>query len=206
MVSMNNNTPDTEDLNYSQEEYSVDSPKSRLKIDGLFRPAGPRVGGLAQPRKLNDATFTGYEDIIVKSPLIRLNIEDLDDILDGGIDYYGDDGNTVSNKPPGVDGFGMKVVSLGLISRSQELTCKATGKLYRRIWNGNTYTPWSASYTTENKPAPEDISGGLKVAGISKAVDDKYINKVPMTLQVLKIPKDILDTHPPDNDEITEYP
>lgn len=200
MVNMNNTPAVENDSDYGQEEYSVDSPRSRAKVEDSIRPVGPRVGGLAQPRKLNDATFSGYEDITVKSPLIRLNIEDLNDILDGGVDYYGDEGNTVSNKPPGVDAFGMKVVSLGLISRSQELTCKATGKLFRRIWNGNTYTPWSASYTTENKPTPEDISGGLKVAGVARTVDDKYINKVPMASQELKEPEAYGELSKPDPD------
>lgn len=190
MVSMNNIQNMTEEQPTYIEEYSIDSPRTKARAADKTRPEGPRVAGLAQPRKLNDALFSGYEDITVKAPLIRLNIEDLNDILNGGIDYYADEGNTVSNKPPGVDAFGMRVVSLGLISRSQELTCKLTGKLFRRIWNGNTYTQWSASYTTENKPKPEDISGGLKLAGVAKTIDDTHINKIPMSILELNYPED----------------
>lgn len=58
--------------------------------------------------------------------------------------YYAGGGNTVSNKPSGVDAFGLWVLRTAIGWYTQELYAanSSTNKMFIRTWNGSGWTAW----------------------------------------------------------------
>ena len=74
-----------------------------------------------------------------------------------GVNFYSGAGrNTCTNKPSGVDNFGMFVFQTAGGWWTQMLY-GSDDDLYTRRWNGTNWSSWSKVYTTTNKPTASDI-------------------------------------------------
>lgn len=122
---------------------------------------GPKVVGLAFPRKLNDTKFSGYGDIIINLPHIKLNVGDLNSIKDVNANYEADYDNTVTNKPSGVKAFKMNVCNVGNGYLIQKLFDRGSGRDYTRMFDGNTWGNWWYAYGTN---APQSIPSTIENA------------------------------------------
>lgn len=109
---------------------------------------------LANSRSINGIGFDGSKDITIKAdPLqTKLTSENLDSILSEG-EYWADSSNTCTNKPSGVNAFGLKVYHTG--SYAQIITAD-NGSIYTRTASssdGTTWNTWTPIYTGTN-PSP----------------------------------------------------
>lgn len=87
---------------------------------------------------------------------IALTNQSLNDYHNGVNFYYGAGGNTCTNKPPGVDNFGMFVFqSAG--GWWTQILYGSDDDMYTRRYGGSTWTAWSKIYSTTNKPTASDI-------------------------------------------------
>ena len=85
-----------------------------------------------------------------------LTNQNLNDYHSGVNFYSGAGGNTCTNKPSGVDNFGMFVFQTAGGWWTQMLY-GSDDDLYTRRWNGTNWSSWSKVYTTTNKPTASDI-------------------------------------------------
>lgn len=141
------------------ENFKETSVKSSRSVrTGLIQP---RVSGLAIPRKINDIEFSGYGDIIVKTPLVQLTMEDLDTIIEPGIDYWADETNGCVHKPTGVEGFGLKVIKITEESVRQDLVEDNNKKKWSRIKDSEGWTEWEYAFTSA---IPQEIPAVVDTA------------------------------------------
>lgn len=108
---------------------------------------------LQTARKINTVSFDGSADITItanptQNPL-SLNA-DLNTIKTYG-EYYCSVKNTITNKPTGVDSFGLKVFKTSDAYLRQELSPNLPGTLvkYNRVWNGSAWSKWELQATDE---------------------------------------------------------
>ena len=87
---------------------------------------------------------------------IALTNQDLNDYTSGVNFYYGAGSNTVTNKPSGIDNFGMFTFQTAGGWFTQILY-GSDDKIYTRRYSGSTWSSWSAIYSTVNKPTPSAI-------------------------------------------------
>ena len=85
-----------------------------------------------------------------------LTNQNLNDYHSGVNFYSGAGGNTCTNKPSGVNNFGMFVFRTADGWWTQMLY-GSDDDLYTRRWNGTNWSSWSKVYTTTNKPTASDI-------------------------------------------------
>ena len=78
-----------------------------------------------------------------------LTNQSLNDYKDAGKWYNAGGGNSVTNKPSGVDGFEMYVGVNGSVYRYQKLISDS-GLIYFRQWNNSTWGSWKRWYTDAN--------------------------------------------------------
>lgn len=87
----------------------------------------------------------------------RLNQgDDLNDCKDDAAFYYSGGGNTVKNKPSGVEYFGMFVMRSADGYRTQILH-GSDNVIYTRYWNASSWSSWVHYYSSANKPTPSGI-------------------------------------------------
>ena len=86
----------------------------------------------------------------------NLTNQNLNDYYSGVNFYYGAGGNTCTNKPSGVENFGMFVFQTAGGWWTQMLY-GSDEDIYTRRWNGSNWSSWSKVYTTTNKPTASDI-------------------------------------------------
>ena len=87
---------------------------------------------------------------------ISLIDKNLNDYHSGVNFYYGAGGNNCTNKPSGVDNFGMFVFqSAG--GWWTQLLYGSDNHLYMRCWNGASWTSWVEIYSSNNKPTASEI-------------------------------------------------
>lgn len=157
--------------------------ESRTNTDSTIieRPQGPRVAGLAEPRFLNDASFSGYGNATIRPPVVKLVGQNLNTVNDHGMTYYADDDNDCTNKPPGVGAFGMNIIPVGDNNIIQILADKSTGKIYMRESDGSSFDRWSRVYTAKHKPTPIDIGAVFASKIYAREIDDSHVPKPNIT-------------------------
>lgn len=79
----------------------------------------------------------------------QLTNQDLDDYLDEGKWYYAGGGNSVTNKPSGVDAFELYVGRNAIGYRYQKLIT-LDGKIWFRYYNSTAWQNWIRWYTDQN--------------------------------------------------------
>lgn len=90
---------------------------------------------------------------------VQLTNENLNDYATGQLGtYYAADGNTCTNKPSGVDGFGMMVIRSNTGHATQILYCNGTQ--YIRNYDGSAWGTWSTAETSDHKHDAADITSG----------------------------------------------
>ena len=81
---------------------------------------------------------------------------DLNDYRTEGTFYYGGGGNGCSNKPSGVDAFGM-VVMRSASGYYTQLLHSIDDEWFFRQYGGGTWTTWNRLYSTNSKPTPSEL-------------------------------------------------
>lgn len=125
--------------------------------------------------------FNGY-DIYHKGNLKNLNPtenvlsgDDLNDIKTTGF-YYAGGSNKVTNKPSGVDAFGLLVMRSADGYYAQILYSANTSarKIFTRQYSASAWSTWVPVYSADNKPTASDVGAYSKAETYSKAeVDNK---------------------------------
>ena len=103
---------------------------------------------------------------------ISLTNQDLNDYHSGVNFYYGSGGNTCTNKPNGIDNFGMFVFQSAGGWYTQMLY-GSDDDLYMRRWVNDSWTSWSKVYTTTNKPTASEIG-----AAASNHTHSQYVENL----------------------------
>lgn len=127
----------------------------------------PAKGGAADTaerfktaRTINDVAFDGSKNITVEAnnPIKVLTNESLNNIKTFG-DYYAAGGNTVTNKPNGVQHFGLRVLRVASGYIGQELD--VSGRKWSREFDGssNSWSGWVEFFTEGHKPTWGDVTG-----------------------------------------------
>ena len=92
--------------------------------------------------------------------------EDLNNITKIGV-YHSGGSNSVSNKPVGVDAFGLQILKSASGWTTQILYASNNQeRVYIRYGSGSGFSEWNELYTTNRKPSPSDI-GALPTTGIT---------------------------------------
>ena len=87
---------------------------------------------------------------------IALTNQNLNDYHSGVNFYYAAGGNSCTNKPSGIDNFGMFVFqSAG--GWWTQILYGSDDDIYTRRWVSDTWTSWNKLYTTTNKPTASEI-------------------------------------------------
>lgn len=90
---------------------------------------------------------------------VQLTNENLNDYATSQLGtYYAADGNTCTNKPSDVDGFGMMVIRSNTGHATQILYCNGTQ--YIRNYDGSAWGTWSTAETSDHKHDAADITSG----------------------------------------------
>ena len=115
---------------------------------------------LATARTINGVNFDGTGSITVTANPTpnQLTNQKLNDTTTPGF-YYGGGENTVTNKPDGVDAFGM-IVMKNAAGYTEQILIDTDQKIYIRVYNASTWSNWSTLYTTLNKPSKSDVGLG----------------------------------------------
>lgn len=126
---------------------------------------------LTTARTINGVAFDGTKNIEIQNNYSKqLSSEDLNTVLSLG-NYHGAGGNTVINKPSGVEHFGMTnfKVAGGYIT---QLLYGSDNKLYYRLYNGTSFSNWFDLYSDTNKPTKSDVGLGNvdNTADVNKSV------------------------------------
>ena len=135
---------------------------------------------LATARAINGVNFDGSGNItITANPTAnQLTNQKLNDIITPGF-YYAAGGNTVTNKPDGVDPFGM-IVMKNAGSYAEQVLIDENQKIYIRMHIGSTWSNWSTLYTTLSKPSKADVGLG-SVENKSSATIRSELTKANVT-------------------------
>lgn len=115
---------------------------------------------LQTARTINGVGFNGSANITVKANPTEnaLTNEDLNNIKTQNAFYYAAGGNTVTNKPSGVEHFGLIVMHSAAGWYQQILVVGQT--YYVRCYNASTWSSWDKLYSVANKPSKSDIGLG----------------------------------------------
>lgn len=148
-TQLNGKAPTTHTHNYAGSSSAGGSANSAVKLQ--------------TSRKINGVSFDGSKDInIPTNYFVQLTDEDLDEYLTLG-ECYGAGGNSVTNKPSGVEWFYLKVFKSASGYTGQSLYSE--GIWYSRYYNGTDWTDWSELYSSTNKPSPADIGAAAASHG-----------------------------------------
>ena len=118
---------------------------------------------------------------------IALTNQSLNDYHNGVNFYYGAGGNTCTNKPSGIDNFGMFVFqSAG--GWWTQILYGSDNNMYTRRYVSSSWTTWSKIYSTTNKPKASDIGAAAashthNYAGSSSAGGAANSVKSALTIQ-----------------------
>ena len=115
---------------------------------------------LATARAINGVNFDGTGNITVTANPTpnQLTNQKLNDTTTPGF-YYAGGGNTVTNKPDGVDAFGT-IVMKNAAGYTEQILIDTNQKIYIRVYDASTWSNWSTLYTTLNKPSKSDVGLG----------------------------------------------
>ena len=113
---------------------------------------------LQTARKLNGVSFNGTADVnIPNNYFVQLTNQDLNNYGTEGTcgEYYAGGGNSVTNKPSGVDHFYLRVFRSASGHFGQRIY--EEGRWFTRFSNGTDWSAWSEDYNTVNKPTASEI-------------------------------------------------
>lgn len=111
---------------------------------------------LATARTINGVSFDGTSNIEIPNNHAKaLNTEDLNAVLALG-EYYAGEGNTVKNKPSGIQHFGMKVYKTASGYTAQKLH-GSDNVIYYRVHDNTSFGAWQKIYSTVAKPTAVEI-------------------------------------------------
>lgn len=115
---------------------------------------------LITARTINGTNFDGTANItITANPTAnQLTNQNLNDYKSNGF-YFAGGGNTVVNKPDGVDAFGVVVLQNATGYREQVMVDTAQ-RFACRMFNSSAWGSWNYIYTTLNKPSKSDVGLG----------------------------------------------
>ena len=88
---------------------------------------------------------------------VSLSGVDLNNYRTEGTFYYGGGGNNCSNRPSGVDAFGMMITRVAAGYYAQTLYSISNGAVYTRHYGDSTWTAWAKVYTSANKPTLTEL-------------------------------------------------
>lgn len=123
----------------------------------------------------NISDLDTYTQNMIQSSIILSN-QDLDLVKTPGF-YYAAGGNTIANKPDGVDYFGVKVYNSSLNSRTQDLVCgnQSNYSRFTRQLFDNEWSPWIPLPIFSSEPSSGEILisdgsvGNIKSSGFTIA-------------------------------------
>lgn len=105
---------------------------------------------------LGSVTFDGSKNVLIDTTIDKLTAqaltsEDLDTVKTSNKEYHGIGGNTVLNKPSGVDAFGLAVFRVAGGWYMQILyASNNVHRTYYRYYTGGAWTSWEEFYTSYN--------------------------------------------------------
>lgn len=110
----------------------------------------------------------------------QLTAESLNNIKATGT-YYADGDNTVTNKPSGVDAFGLTVqrTSAGYITQILIEGNASAGKTWTRQFSASSWSDWEYYYSTLHKPTPSAIGAAASSHNHTKS----QITDFPTTMK-----------------------
>ena len=115
-----------------------------------------------------------------KVNVTTLTSQNLNDYRTPGTFFAAGGGNTCTNKPSGIDNFGMFVIQSAGGWQTQFLY-GSNDVTYTRAYHGGTWTSWVEMYTSANKPTASEIGAAAashthsiaNVSGLQAALDGK---------------------------------
>lgn len=119
--------------------------------------ASPRPGvtGILPVANGGTGNTQGQAALLASNVLTNQNLNDYNASAAGKM-FYAASGNTVTNKPSGIDNFGMLVMRTATGWYTQVLY-GSDNNLYTRNWSGSAWTAWVKMYSTNAKPSAADI-------------------------------------------------
>lgn len=119
--------------------------RKALDTSGTWAGNAGSATKLQTARNINGVAFDGTKNIeVLANPkTTTLTNEDLNNVKTPGL-YEAGGSNTVTNKPSGVDAFGLKVYKTANGYIRQDLVCGNTNpnNRYTRQWTSSTWTAW----------------------------------------------------------------
>ena len=119
--------------------------------------ASPRPGvtGILPVANGGTGNTQGQAALLASNVLTNQNLNDYNASAAGKM-FYAAGGNSVTNKPSGIDSFGMLVMRTATGWYTQILY-GSDNNLYTRNWSGSAWTAWVKMYSTNAKPSAADI-------------------------------------------------
>lgn len=122
------------------------------------------ASSLSTARKIGNASFDGTADITLEQMgALEYNMQlskeaDLNTIINPG-EYYAAGGNTITNKPANISGFGLKVFRIADGYFLQMFIAHNNGLIYTRRYyvSGDSWSDWQKIYDSGNKPTANEI-------------------------------------------------
>lgn len=129
-------------------------------LDGVTSNVQTQLNGKAASSHTHNyagsSSAGGAATSAVKLNGVSLISKNLNDYHSGVNFYYGGGGNNCTNKPSGVDNFGMFVFQTAGGWWSQ-LLYGSDDRLYMRRWVNDSWTSWVEIYSSNNKPTASEI-------------------------------------------------
>ena len=119
--------------------------------------ASPRPGvtGILPIANGGTGNTQGQAALLASNVLTNQNLNDYHASAAGKM-FYASGGNSVTNKPSGVDNFGVLVMRTANGWYTQVLY-GSDNNLYTRNWSGSAWSAWVKMYSTNAKPSAADI-------------------------------------------------
>lgn len=188
-----------QDTTYTLGSFGVTATAAELNyVDGVTSNIQTQLNGKAASSHTHNyagsSSAGGAATSANKVNVITLTSQNLNDYKTPGTFFCAGGGNTCTNKPSGIDNFGMYVIQSANGWYTQILY-GSDDDMYTRRWDSNGWTGWVKFYSTGNKPTAADIgaaatshnhsaanitSGTLAVArgGTGVTSDDALVQKV----------------------------
>lgn len=163
---------------YSLSSFGITATAAELNyMDGVTSKVQTQLNGKASTGHTHNyagsSSAGGAATSANKINATQLTNQNLNSYHAGVNFYYAGGGNTCTNKPSGVDNFGMFVFQTAGGWYTQ-LLYGSDDDIYTRRWVSDSWTSWSKIYTTTNKPTASEIGAATsshthKYAGSSSA-------------------------------------
>ena len=113
----------------------------------------PKLVSGTNIKTINGNSILGSGDLTIKASneATALTNEDLNDLTTDGASYYAGGSNTVTNKPTGIDAFGLVIRRTASGYYAQYLTGanQSANSIYVRTYKSGTWTAWERVIVTE---------------------------------------------------------